>query len=136
MGERIELDTGGGTCEAYMSLPPDGRGPGVLLLHAWWGLTEEFEDLTDRLAGEGFLVLAPDYYAGATAGTIEEAKALRTGLDRKGINAMVRDALDHLLTLPQLSGSSVATVGFSLGCGFAIQMARARPQAVDAVVLF
>lgn len=136
MGTLISLPTGKALNDAYLSLPSVGRGPGVLLLHAWWGLTDEFKGLADRMAREGFLVLAPDYYQGATATTIEEAKKLRSTMNRKGINMMIKQATDHLVTLPELVGSHVAAVGFSLGCSFAIEIARARPQVVDAVVLF
>ena len=32
---------------------PAGGGPGVLVLHAWWGLSDGIRRFCDRLAGEG-----------------------------------------------------------------------------------
>src|SRR5690349_12760561 len=59
---------------AYLATPESGSGPGVLVLHAWWGLTEVFPDVCDRLAAAGFVALAPDLYAnGATTNSIAEA---------------------------------------------------------------
>src|SRR5215217_6518473 len=63
--------------EGYLAVPESGRGPGVLVLHAWWGLTPFFEGVCDRLATAGFVALAPDRDGGPTAATIEEAEALQ-----------------------------------------------------------
>ena len=38
-----------------------GNGPPVLLLHTWWGLNQPIKDLADRLAGDGFTVMAPTF---------------------------------------------------------------------------
>ena len=47
MGEWI--DSGASGHRAYLALPESRSGPGVLLLHAWWGLTPVFTDVCDRL---------------------------------------------------------------------------------------
>ena len=39
-------------------------GPGVIVIQEWWGLTSHIKDVTDRLAAEGFVALAPDLYGG------------------------------------------------------------------------
>lgn len=77
-----EFDVNGTTVAGYLALPERGHGPGVLVLHAWWGLTPFFEDVCERLATEGFVAFAPDRYGGPTAATIEEAEALQ--LQREG----------------------------------------------------
>src|SRR5690606_24006952 len=45
---------------AYVVAPPAGHGPGLLVLHGWWGMTAFVRRLCDRLADEGFAVIAPD----------------------------------------------------------------------------
>src|SRR6185437_12952423 len=60
---------------AYLASPPTGRGLPVLLLHTWWGLNQPIKDLADRLAADGFTVLAPDLFDGTVLTTIEEADA-------------------------------------------------------------
>src|SRR2546429_9478091 len=65
----------GRTISAYLAEPSHGSGPGVLVLHAWWGLTEPFRQVCDRLAEAGFVALAPDLYRGKTTAAVEEAQA-------------------------------------------------------------
>jgi Dienelactone hydrolase family len=36
----------------YLAVPQRGYGPGVLILHAWWGLTPFFKNVCECLAGE------------------------------------------------------------------------------------
>ena len=61
----------------YLVVPGQGKGPGVLVLHSWWGLNAFFRGFCDRLGREGFVVVAPDLYGGKVAATITEAKKLR-----------------------------------------------------------
>src|SRR5947208_13636376 len=72
----IELKSPEGKVPGFLSVPKKGSGPGVLVLHAWWGLTDFFKGLSDRLASTGFVAFAPDLYLVSTASTREEAKKL------------------------------------------------------------
>lgn len=120
----------------YLALPTASRGLGVLVLHAWWGLTGFVRQVCDRLAGEGFCALAPDLYHGATAATIDEAKKLRNHMDREAAQAEIGAALDGLLRHPAVQGAHVAVMGFSLGANYALWLADRRPKDVAAVVVF
>jgi carboxymethylenebutenolidase len=71
----ISFEADGRTGAGYIAIPEHGHGPGVLVFHAWWGLTPFFKSVCDRLAREGFVALAPDLYYGRTAATIEETDA-------------------------------------------------------------
>ena len=71
------------TFSGYLAGPAHGSGPGVVVLHAWWGLTEPFRQVCDRLAAAGFVSgLAPDLYHGKTTASVEEAEALGEALDQ------------------------------------------------------
>ena len=120
----------------YIALPPSQSGPGVLVCHAWWGLTPFFTQVCDNLATEGFIALAPDLFHDATAQTIEEAKQLRSQVDRKQTKKEVRTAIDYLSAHSAVSVAHLGTVGFSYGCGYAIEAARLRPKIVKAISLF
>src|SRR5215469_9956000 len=77
-----EFQIDGRTISGYLAVPEHGSGPGVLVLHAWWGLTQPFRQVCDRLAEAGFVALAPDLYRGKTTASVEEAQALGAALDR------------------------------------------------------
>ena len=69
----IQLKVNNKNVNAYLAEPKDG-GPGILVLHAWWGLKPFFKQVCDQLAEHGYVALAPDLIKGRIANTIEEAK--------------------------------------------------------------
>ncbi len=83
MGEIVDIKADGANVTGYMALPASGKGPGILLMHAWWGLNGFFKSLADRLANEGFVVLAPDLYDGKTASEIDGAQELMNSLNSR-----------------------------------------------------
>ena len=124
---------------AYLATPKSGSGPGVLVLHAWWGLTTVFTDVCDRLAAAGFVALAPDLYAdGATTDSIAEAEQLIGAHDRAPgeTEAELQVAVDYLLDSPAVTGKQIGAIGFSMGAYWALQLSQTRPDAVSAVVSF
>ena len=136
MGEWLQVGSTGN--RAYLAVPEVGAGAGVLVLHAWWGLTSVFTDVCDRLAAEGFVALAPSLYAGeATAATIAEAEILRDEHDRAAadVEAIVRAAVDQLRGLPAVTGAQIGVIGFSLGAYWALHLSQVRPDDVNAVVV-
>jgi carboxymethylenebutenolidase len=129
-----KYDVDDSTFSGYLALPKKSIESGVLVFHAWWGLNNFIIKTCDMLAQSGFVTLAPDYYDGKTAKTIEEAKALRKNLDRKTANKLVPMAADFLIS--HSKSLQIGAIGFSLGAGFAIEAARRRNKVVQAVVLF
>ena len=125
---------------AYLALPQAETGPGVILLHAWWGLNDFFIALADRLANEGFVVYAPDLYNGETANTIEEAEALNGSYENDaGVDAIVAKldaAVDFLKAHPAVSSADFGLVGFSMGSNWGLWLAHHRPDAIGAMVGF
>lgn len=135
MGEWVDVKATGR--RAYLAVPNGGSGLGVLVLHAWWGLTPDFTDVCDRLAAAGFVALAPDLYAdGATATTIAEAEVLRDAQEDAAseVKSIVLDAADQLREMPAVTGDQIGVIGFSLGAYWALLLSQERPDDVSAVV--
>ncbi|HEY6406476.1 MAG TPA: dienelactone hydrolase family protein [Ktedonobacteraceae bacterium] len=130
------------TISAYLAVPEHGSGPGVLVLHAWWGLTEPFRQVCDRLAEAGFVALAPDLYHGKTASTVEEAKALVEALnqDEERVSGDIAGAVQflrqHGATHLANGRGKLALVGFSLGGAYAFDTSITLAEEIAAVVTF
>lgn len=122
--------------KAYLAKPDLENAPGALVLHAWWGLNPFIRQLADRLCSEGFVALAPDYYGGKVASSIDQAQILKSNMDRASTYTFVKKSLEHLLAYEFVLPKEVAVIGFSLGCGPALELARTKPDTVKAVVLF
>jgi carboxymethylenebutenolidase len=63
-GEQVEISTEDGVADGYVARPADddGRRPGVLLLVDAFGLRPQIEQMADRIAARGFVVLAPNVF--------------------------------------------------------------------------
>ncbi len=124
--------------EGYLAVPNNGKGPGVLVLHAWWGLNVTIKAFCTRLAEYGFLVFAPDLYHGKIADTITGAEMLSTALD--GDQAQVRTdiiaAKKFLIEHAGQTSTDLAVIGFSLGAYFALDLAATNPEKINSVVVF
>lgn len=126
----IVLNVNNKKVNAYLA---DGNGPGILLLHAWWGLKPFFKQVCDRIATQGFTVLAPDLRKGQIATTIEEAKALMEKSDGDFIGSTVFTAKDRL---QEMTKGKIGLIGFSMGAAWSLIIAASVPDQIAALVLF
>ncbi len=124
--------------EGFMAVPSTGSGPGVLVLHAWWGLNETMKDFCTQLADEGFVAFAPDLYHGRVAETIEEAEGLVQAMneDRERPGQEVAQAAAFLSERAEESEEGLAVIGFSLGAAYALDLAAEEPERIGKVVLY
>ncbi len=124
--------------QGFLAVPPTGKGPGVLVLHAWWGLNDTIKAFCARLAEAGFVAFAPDLYHGQVADTIADAETLAKALDANHLQAKA-DIADATLFLNERAGQDdrgLAVIGFSLGANYALDLAAADPEHIRSVVLF
>jgi carboxymethylenebutenolidase len=124
--------------DGYLAIPPAGKGPGVLVLHAWWGLNDTIKAFCGRLAEAGFVAFAPDLYHGKVADTIPGAEALGRALDARylEVKAEIADAVKFLDERAEPTGGSLAVIGFSLGAYYALDLSNADPEHIRSVVVF
>ena len=128
----IQLDVNGKSVGAYLA-SPSNSGPGILLLHAWWGLKPFFKDVCDQLAEHGYTVLAPDLYQGDIATTIDEAKVFHEKHENEFMGNIVKAAKDKLSTMQ--AGKPIGVIGFSMGAAWSIIVMTREPD-IAATVLF
>jgi carboxymethylenebutenolidase len=124
--------------QGFLAVPPMGKGPGVLVLHAWWGLNDTMKAFCTRLANSGFVAFAPDLYHGKIADTIPDAEALGQALDANYLQAKAEIA-DATLFLNDRAGQidrGLAVIGFSLGAFYALDLSTSAPEQIRSVVIY
>ena len=121
---------------AYVVAPPSGSGPALLVLHAWWGLTPFIRQWCDRLADEGFAVIAPDLYAGASADRPDEAERLLGEMDVNQAADLVLSTAGAVRGMPISDGGPIGVVGFSMGASWGLWLAARAPSHVAATVAY
>jgi len=126
----------GKTAKGYLALPAQSNAPGVIVLHAWWGLNPFFKRLCDRLAAQGFVAFAPDLNEGKVAGTVDEAKQIMSELDSERKHAIVAASPDFLRGRPEVKKEAFSVIGFSMGAAWSLVLASERPEDIHKVVLF
>ncbi|MFI2609320.1 dienelactone hydrolase family protein [Kitasatospora sp. NPDC018619] len=134
--QNVTFPSNGRTAHGYLARPPQGVGPGLVVVQEWWGLTSHIADVADRFAAEGFTVLAPDLFGGATTHDPAEAARFLRELPADRAVQDLSGAVDHLLALDGVVGDAVGVVGFCMGGGFALLLAARAGDKVAAVVPF
>lgn len=120
---------------AHLAIPTSRRGPPVLVIHSWWGLTESFIGFADQLAERGFLVGCVDLYDGATAESEAAARRLRSQR-RVPVYRRLRRCVEGLSAHGGSTDQPPAIVGFSMGGHWAVWLAQHPDPPVSAVVLY
>ena len=120
----------------YLALPDGGHGPGVLVLHSWWGLTPSFRATCDRLAAAGFVALAPDLFVGEVATSVEEAESRLAVASPDEIAHLTRSSLHTLRSIDRTPDGPVGAVGYSLGASMALWLAARVHDDIAAIVTF
>ena len=134
-GSMTEISVNGGSLPAYVSLPPSGSGPGVVVIQEWWGLVPHIRNVADRLAAQGFVALAPDLYRGEETTEPDEAGKLLMEMRLDQAASDMAACADALLAMPETTGDAVGVIGFCMGGGLALYLATLQPE-VAAVVSF
>ena len=110
--------------------------PAVVLIHEWWGLDDSVKAEADRLAAQGYVVLAVDLFAGRTTTDVKTARGyMLEALNEQSLAAEnIRQAIDFV---KQTAGApAVAVMGWGLGGGLALNSAMQFADDVDATVIF
>ena len=142
----IEIPAADGTAEAVVARPGDGTHPGVLLCMDAIGLRPRIEEMADRIASWGYVVLAPNtfYRLGTAAETSppadmdltdpeQRAEFGKLSVPRVGTLTQERTEADvphfvsALRALPGVADGPIGVTGYCMGAKFATRAACVEP---------
>jgi carboxymethylenebutenolidase len=119
---------------AYFISGDAGPGPGVLVLHSFWGLTKAVKSLCDDLADHGFTVLAPDINFGELPASEQEALDHLGKADPNRLASLVLSSAK--LLHEKSTDGPIGIVGFGMGGSLALWASVRLAGLVNAAVSF
>jgi len=119
----ITLQVGDGTSmNAYVARPDEpGKFPGLLVLQEAFGVNAHIRDVTERMAREGYVAIAPELFHRTQPGfegrydDFPSAMKHLQALTEAGQAADFRAAYEWLRSNSQVSGDRIASIGFCMG---------------------
>jgi len=137
--ETVSFPGARGELSGYLARPAEigEKRPAVLVIHENRGLNPHIEDVSRRLALEGFVALGVDFLSplgGTPEGDEDKAREMIGQLDSVETVANAVAAVNYLATHPASSGK-VGAVGFCWGGAMANQVA-VNADAVSATVAY
>jgi len=120
----VKLKSGDEEIIGFLAIP-DGKGPfpAVVVIQEWWGLNDWIKDNAKRLAGQGFVALAPDLYRGKVTDDPNMAGQLLKGLPRDRALRDLKAAVNFLTERDNVKKDRIGAIGWCMGGGYALQMA-------------
>jgi carboxymethylenebutenolidase len=122
-GKEISIAGKDGTFMGYLATPTGGSGPGVVIIQEIFGINGWLRSVTDWLAGQGYMALAPDLFWKLDPGIqLDPTKEdeFNKGLELFGkfeADKGVEDIQATISTLRKMPGCTgkVGNLGFCLG---------------------
>lgn len=110
--------------------------PAVIMIHEWWGLNDNIRAMADRLAGEGYVVLAVDMYGGRVATSPEAARQLMLAVVENPEAANENILSAHEFLTAAVNAPGVASLGWCFGGGWSLNTAMLLPDHLEAAVIY
>lgn len=110
--------------------------PAIIMIHEGMGLNDNIRAMAEKLAGEGYIVLAVDLFGGETATTTGVARVRMQKVIENPEPAAenIRQAYDFLTSVA--GAPRVGSLGWSFGGGWSLNTAMLFPEELDATVIF
>jgi Dienelactone hydrolase and related enzymes len=138
----VEFPSGGETIRGYLAAPrAPGKHPAIVMVHENLGVTQHRQEMTERLAERGYVVLTVDLFSREGGQPPQDfvdpedrrAKAFKAARDEQSIPDC--DAgLDYLLTRDDVDPARLGTVGYCMGGGTMLAWVFGRTDRLKAAV--
>ncbi len=122
-GKTIEYYANGKPASGYLTMPPEGKGPGLLVIQEWWGLVPHIQNMVDRYASQGFVALAPDLYHGKIAEEPDEAAKLMMEMEIDIAAKDMTEAVNYLRKHEAVTPKKIGALGYCMGGGMTLYLA-------------
>jgi len=116
-----QLNTPDGKMDAYVAQPKGaGSYPGIVVVQEAFGVNDHIKKVTERIAAEGYVAIAPDIYHRETERIIPYAEmpkaiaAMQRVVDTKAM-ADVGAAIAHLKAQSNVNAGAIGVTGFCMG---------------------
>jgi len=140
-GRMTEYASGDLMIPAYISRPAKiKQAPGVLVIHEVFGLNEHIKSIADRIAGAGYVAIAPNFFARASEPPkdMSDVQAIRkaaASIPPEAANRDMQAALDFLKRDKGVR-PRFASIGFCMGGGFSYRLAAYTKDLAGAVIFY
>ncbi|MFL6230130.1 MAG: dienelactone hydrolase family protein [Pyrinomonadaceae bacterium] len=141
-GVDVKFTSGDLTIPAYLSRPPKKKtAPAVLVIHEVFGLNDHIKNVADRIAAEGYVALAPNFFARAAEPPpkdVSDMQAVRraaSSVKQEDANKDMQAALDFLKADKGVK-KKFASIGFCMGGGYSYQLATHTTDLAGAVIFY
>ena len=127
--KEIEYKQGQTTLQGFVAWDDaqQGKRPGVVIVHEWWGHNQHARNQAIRLAQAGYVGFALDMFGkGKLAKHPEDARAFVAEATKDPAQAKARftAAVAQLKAVPQVDPGTLAAIGYCFGGGIVLDMAR------------
>ena len=136
--QSLSMPGGSGAVKAYLARPKgDAKLPGVVVIHQNRGLNPHIEDVTRRVALEGYVAVGVDCMSVMGGTPKDEDQAMKDFTQLKPDQAVAElvQAVAFLKSRPDVSGK-IGTIGFCWGGGMVNRLAEAAGPDLNAGVAF
>jgi len=110
--------------------------PAIIVIHEWWGLNDNVRAMADRLAAEGYIVLAIDLFGGATANSPEQARQLMLAVVNYPEPAADNIRQAYAFVNTTAGAPRIGSLGWCFGGGWSLNTAMLFPEDLDATVIY
>ena len=122
--ERVEIPVGEALMGGYLARPADGETrPAVIVFMEIFGINSHIRDVTERIAKEGYVALAPDFFHRTGPGVEYGYDDAGMGKGMKLLNQLVADemiadtkgAFDFVAARSDVNDDRIGAMGFCIG---------------------